>query len=493
MAALVLFAAFSSCSDDKNDGTDEGIEAKLLTFGFYAEDNSSILSEDYIATLSSTAAKVTMPAFIDKSALVARFTTNDGNIVLVDGVTQVSGTTANDFTAPVDYIVSNGKQNVKYTVTITKSSNMALVAIPKFADAEIYGGGKVLKLSPTNNIPYLAFKHRKSATEDNKIAVVKFEDGAWKAVGPLAGFSDGEVASSYLDLDFGAAGIPYVAFSDNSVVAENGAVKGAASIMKWSGTTWEYVGNKGFIAAQSQNLHMVILNDMPMVLQKNNKAGVYARREMIVSTYNNSWTNGAITSAGAGYTIADCDLAKAGNNAYAIAISATNSMYSVHKYSNGQWEALLPESLESGATHTYSTGAKITVSENGVVYTLTGDDATTAGVYQERLKKYDPETKVWSTVGGNPLPLGFNLSTSSSIAVAIAPDGTPFVAYRDQGDQDYPKVIYLDNETKQWSDPVKLADVASDDIDIVFSSTGVGYISFVDSDNHVAVYKYIEK
>ena len=56
MAALVLFAAFSSCSDDKNDGTDEGIEAKLLTFGFYAEDNSSILSEDYIATLSSTAA-----------------------------------------------------------------------------------------------------------------------------------------------------------------------------------------------------------------------------------------------------------------------------------------------------------------------------------------------------------------------------------------------------------------------------------------------------
>lgn len=57
MAVIVLFAAFSSCSDDKNDGTDEGVEAKLLTFGFYAEDNSSILSDDYIATLSSTTAK----------------------------------------------------------------------------------------------------------------------------------------------------------------------------------------------------------------------------------------------------------------------------------------------------------------------------------------------------------------------------------------------------------------------------------------------------
>ena len=70
MAALVLFAAFSSCSDDKNDGTDEGIEAKLLTFGFYAEDNSSILSEDYIATLSSTAAKVTMLHLLTKVHLL---------------------------------------------------------------------------------------------------------------------------------------------------------------------------------------------------------------------------------------------------------------------------------------------------------------------------------------------------------------------------------------------------------------------------------------
>ena len=30
MAVIVLFAAFSSCSDDKNDGTDEGVEAKAV-------------------------------------------------------------------------------------------------------------------------------------------------------------------------------------------------------------------------------------------------------------------------------------------------------------------------------------------------------------------------------------------------------------------------------------------------------------------------------
>ena len=117
----------------------------------------------------------------------------------------------------------------------------------------------------------------------------------------------------------------------------------------------------------------------------------------------------------------------------------------------------------------------------------------TSGVYNLRLKKYDPVTKQWSTVGGNPLPLDFKTSTSTSVAISIAPDGTPFVAYRDEQDQDYPKVIYLDNETKQWSDPHKLADIASSNLNIAFSSTGVGYISFTDDNNNAIVFKYTDK
>ena len=267
MAVIVLFAAFSSCSDDKNDGTDEGVEAKLLTFGFYAEDNSSILSDDYIATLSSTTAKVTMPAFIDKSALVARFTTNDGNIVLVDGVTQVSGATANDFTAPVDYIVSNGKQNVKYTITVAKSSNMAWVRMPDFTATSVFSGS-VLKINPVDQVPYLGFKLK----EEEKMAVIKLVDGTtWTAVGSLEGFG-GEVSLSNYDFDIDKDGIPYVVYSDNSATT----VAGAASLMKWNGTTWNYVGNQGFVNAQSQQLHLRVLdNGETIVSQVNNsnKAG----------------------------------------------------------------------------------------------------------------------------------------------------------------------------------------------------------------------------
>jgi hypothetical protein len=51
----------------------------------------------------------------------------------------------------------------------------------------------------------------------------------------------------------------------------------------------------------------------------------------------------------------------------------------------------------------------------------------------------------------------------------------------------------LDNETKQWSDPHKLADIASSNLNIAFSSTGVGYISFTDDNNHAIVFKYTDK
>ena len=171
--------------------------------------------------------------------------------VLVDGVTQVSGATANDFTAPVDYIVSNGKQNVKYTITVAKSSNMAWVRMPDFTATSVFSGS-VLKINPVDQVPYLGFKLK----EEEKMAVIKLVDGTtWTAVGSLEGFG-GEVSLSNYDFDIDKDGIPYVVYSDNSATT----VAGAASLMKWNGTTWNYVGNQGFVNAQSQQLHLRVLD-----------------------------------------------------------------------------------------------------------------------------------------------------------------------------------------------------------------------------------------
>ena len=63
--------------------------------------------------------RIAVPANTDISALVARFTTEDGNEVKINGVLQESGVTANDYTYPVDIIVTDTKSNTSRSYVIT--------------------------------------------------------------------------------------------------------------------------------------------------------------------------------------------------------------------------------------------------------------------------------------------------------------------------------------------------------------------------------------
>ena len=105
-------------------------DARLLSFGFYMEDNAGLTS-DYVAEIPAFVAGTTsyeisiaIPANVDKSQLVARFTVNNGNTVSVDGTAQTSQVTKNDFEDPVDYTVSNSNksQNIRYTINVVELS-----------------------------------------------------------------------------------------------------------------------------------------------------------------------------------------------------------------------------------------------------------------------------------------------------------------------------------------------------------------------------------
>ncbi|MBN1496885.1 MAG: hypothetical protein JXA07_08970 [Spirochaetes bacterium] len=76
-------------------------------------------------TIVGTNIGVTMPYGTDRSSLIATFTTT-GASVTVDSVTQISGSTPNDFNDPVEYTVhaENGDTRV-YTVTVTNALNSA--------------------------------------------------------------------------------------------------------------------------------------------------------------------------------------------------------------------------------------------------------------------------------------------------------------------------------------------------------------------------------
>ncbi|HSQ66046.1 MAG TPA: hypothetical protein VLM85_22645 [Polyangiaceae bacterium] len=96
----------------------------LTSFAFLAAGNSG-LSSDATGTIAGTNVSVTVPFGTNVTALVATFVTT-GQSVAVGGTPQASGTTANDFTAPVTYTVSAADGSSKaYTVTVTIASSTA--------------------------------------------------------------------------------------------------------------------------------------------------------------------------------------------------------------------------------------------------------------------------------------------------------------------------------------------------------------------------------
>ncbi|GHU86026.1 hypothetical protein FACS1894153_2330 [Bacteroidia bacterium] len=57
-------------------------------------------------------------------SIVVKFTASEGSVVTVDGEKQVSGTTMNDFTNPLTYVVTSGdlRESTQYIVTVSKKS-----------------------------------------------------------------------------------------------------------------------------------------------------------------------------------------------------------------------------------------------------------------------------------------------------------------------------------------------------------------------------------
>jgi len=116
LALVSMVAMFAGCtkSDSKDDTTPAVSSAKAITaFSFTTPAATGTIVE------SAKTITVAVPAGTNVTALVATFTST-GATTKVGATSQVSGTTANDFTAPVVYTVTAADgSSTAYTVTVT--------------------------------------------------------------------------------------------------------------------------------------------------------------------------------------------------------------------------------------------------------------------------------------------------------------------------------------------------------------------------------------
>ena len=91
-----------------------GNSGDLASFAFLKANNPALAADDF-GVISGNTILVKVPVGLAVTSLVATYVTS-GSSVLIAGIPQTSGTTANNFTSPLVYVVQ--PRGVNYTVTV---------------------------------------------------------------------------------------------------------------------------------------------------------------------------------------------------------------------------------------------------------------------------------------------------------------------------------------------------------------------------------------
>jgi len=148
-----------------------GTSKAITAFSFQGLNPAAVGAVDQTAHTIA----VTLPFGTDVTQLKATFTTT-GASVKVGSTTQVSGTTANDFTDPVTYTVTAGDASTQeYVVTVT---------VDTIVVGDSYGGGIVAYIYQSGDPGYVAGQtHGLIVTSGDLIVAIQWYKGDYSTTG----------------------------------------------------------------------------------------------------------------------------------------------------------------------------------------------------------------------------------------------------------------------------------------------------------------------
>lgn len=455
-------------------------EVKLLSFGFYEEDNPDVLVKDYIASeIKGSNITLLLPPEVDRSSLVARFTVGNNNIINVLGNVQKSGQTSNDFTVPVDYYLSNGNNNARYTISIGKGDGYIWGPVPfTINDSATLLS---LKVNPVTGNPYITYNQSRATSADQKLAMARFENNQWVDMGAI---SDGRIGG-YFDFTFDNNGVPYASYPDyTATVAQQN------TVMKSNGgASWSLVGNKGFTAVRISYNALAFNGDGSQLLSFGTvdvAGGPLTRRELGVATFdNNTWIANTTIPGRSSALYGYLPVAKRKNNALYVGVfnaSSPNSV-SVYKYANNTWTVVFDQWREGPTGYAMNIrDFDMEVDAHGNVYIAFADNSS--GVYKYRIIRYTEATQTVSQVGSLLAGASGNLF---SFDLALSPLGVPYLFHRNASN--YPTVVSFDSDTQDWTSPHILESEAGDELSMDFAPNGEAYIAYL-KNKKFFVHKY---
>lgn len=316
---------------------------------------------------------------------------------------------ADDGTLYVAYKGNDNKATVmKYSGAV---AGWELVGSAGFSD----GTTDYISLVLADGAPYVAYQDGKDWDNDTnvpkKATVMKYSGTSWEAVGNPR-FS--AATANYISLAFDGE-TPYIAYSD----VGNGE---KATVMRYDGIGWELMGSAGFSAGKAFHTSLAIdSGGTPYVAYRDNGNG----NKATVMKYTNAGLTGWKEAGGPGGFSAgfagDTSLAvdDAGNPYVAYQDSDKGEKATVMKYTGVGWELVGSAGFSAGK----ATDISLVIGSGGMPYVAYKDWGTGGG--KATVMKYTDAG--WEAVGSP----GFSAGYIDYTSLAIGSDGTLYVAYKD--------------------------------------------------------------
>lgn len=291
------------------------------------------------------------------------------------------------------------------------------VGVPGFTGVTI--GYTSLAFSPVDHLPYVAFAAGCSSTL--QASVMRFDGDNWTYVGN-GGFSPGTAA--FTSLAFNPVnGKPYVAFMD--MINSN-----KVSVMKFDDAQWIYVGSPNF--SQGEGMYSKIdfsPAGIPYVVYQD-----FANTlDVTVMKFDGiNWVN--VGSAGfvtgvtdeAGFGVSPLD----GQPYVAVDDAANLHQIKVMKFDGSDWVTV----GDIGSTQGWASRMGVTFSPSGRLF-VSFWDSSIPGMC---VKTFDGAN--WNTIGNT----GFSAGYLDYPSFHLSPYGTPCLAYMDETDSNKATVMTYD-------------------------------------------------
>ncbi|MFC5470863.1 S-layer homology domain-containing protein [Cohnella suwonensis] len=310
--------------------------------------------------------------------------------------------------------------------------------------------------------PYVAYM---DGGNSYKATVMKYDGTGttgWVPVGS-AGFSAGE--APYTSLYVAADGTPYVAYMDagNSY---------KATVKKYDGTGttgWVPVGSAGFSAGQAEYTSLYVAADGTPYVAYRDAGNSY---NTTVKKYDGTGTTGWVPVGSAGFSAGQA-------NYTSLYVAADGTPYVAYRDLGNSYKATVMKYDGTGTTGWVPVGSagfsagmvnymSLSIATDGTPYVAYMDDGNSN---KATVMKYDGTgTTGWVTVGS----AGFSAGSAYFTSLYVAADGTPYVAYMDGGNSNKATVMRLNNVTASPSLTADTTDAdMAHDIEVTFTDDAV--------------------